>query len=439
MAIGRIYPKGQLWIALSCLFICTISLHSQNLIPNGSFEKVTDFDYMDPCSAFPNLEHWYRANYFTVDSTRQGTPDLFDVNHPYPSSPTPNFWNISYGATDGDYHIGIADHLTYEGFHAPEAIATELFQPLEAGEYYYLEFHYRNKGIAGYLDNLPILCVPEENKRIEAHFSTDSIFITIDEHINNSFSNASKVISLTSKKIRTHHAGIWEKAGTCFQASGGERFIAVTLPTGKFSVLPPHTIYDEHWNVFYVFYFDIDNISLSKLTDGITLNQEICENRGTKINIADIAPLPIMQNPIEYHWEDGTVDSVNYISQIGTYLIDAHVDCKTIPITLNVSGAECEPSIYIPNAFSPNGDGKNDYLQAYIDSELDLEDFQFHLYNKWGGLMFSTDQPDFNWDGNYQQAPLNNGFFTWILQYAVDDIELGIQYYQQTGNLSIIR
>ena len=52
--------------------------------------------------------------------------------------------------------------------------------------------------------------------------------------------------------------------------------------------------------------------------------------------------------------------------------------------------------IFIPNVFSPNGDGKND--QFYV-SGGGFTEFKIQIYNRWGTLLFQSDAPQVAWDG----------------------------------------
>ena len=57
-----------------------------------------------------------------------------------------------------------------------------------------------------------------------------------------------------------------------------------------------------------------------------------------------------------------------------------------------------EFSLYIPKAFSPNGDGINDVFIP-IGKGIDPEEFQMFIYNRWGELIFGSDNPSIGWDG----------------------------------------
>ena len=92
-----------------------------------------------------------------------------------------------------------------------------------------------------------------------------------------------------------------------------------------------------------------------------------------------------------------------------------------------------EPDFFIPNAFTPNGDGLNDWLDLRSDvlSELD-----FRLYNRWGQCVFScTDPTTCRWDGHYQGALCLPGVYTYTATLrCVDGSENHLK-----GDITIIR
>lgn len=80
----------------------------------------------------------------------------------------------------------------------------------------------------------------------------------------------------------------------------------------------------------------------------------------------------------------------------------------------------CEdPSVFIPNTFTPNGDGKNEAFYPVIASPADCWSFwEFEVYNRWGGLMFETNYPGQQWLGDVRggdhYAP--DGVYVWKLR-----------------------
>ncbi len=430
--------KHPTLIVLAILILPSIA-QSQNLIQNGSFEFTTGLIYTDPVTSVPYLDYWHRANFHVADPQFEGTPDLFDDNNRYPISDPLNFWNTAYGAAEGNYHIGIANLFNREGYLGPEAIGSPLSEPLEAGEFYHLEFSFRNKGTSGYNDFPPILCPPIDKKQIDILFGPDSLLVTIDALSETSYSNASQVVSLRTEEMASHFQERWQRIGTCFQATGDERYIGITLPTGSFGVAPGCSINEDGQGVYYVYYFDIDDLVLTKLPDAYELEAEICSARPTEVNVASMIDMPIMLNEVEYHWPDGQVDSTNFLSEGGTYRIEAIVDCTTIPITLEVTDLNCEPKVFVPNVFSPNDDGVNDQLEVFIAADLPVLDYQFSIFDRWGNQVFSTTDMTARWDGRVRGERLQNGVFIWAMEYTVDDIELGLTHYSNGGDVLLLR
>ena len=58
----------------------------------------------------------------------------------------------------------------------------------------------------------------------------------------------------------------------------------------------------------------------------------------------------------------------------------------------------CEPRVNIPDAFTPNNDGVNDALQIFTAY---VTDYEFRIYNRWGEVIFDTNNPEQKWDGTY--------------------------------------
>jgi len=81
--------------------------------------------------------------------------------------------------------------------------------------------------------------------------------------------------------------------------------------------------------------------------------------------------------------------------------------------------------VFFPNAFTPNGDGLND---VFLYKAALLESVNFEVYNRWGELIFSTNQLDVGWDGTYNGTLASQG--TYVYQIEVTD-QLGNQFSQQ--------
>lgn len=91
------------------------------------------------------------------------------------------------------------------------------------------------------------------------------------------------------------------------------------------------------------------------------------------------------------------------------------VDANGCETSLDVDVIERFPKIYIPNAFSPNGDGENDEFKPVTDCNLA---YSIQVFNEWGGIAFSTNDITKGWDGTLDGQPVPDGKYSYIIFYA---------------------
>ncbi|MBL7773005.1 MAG: gliding motility-associated C-terminal domain-containing protein [Chitinophagaceae bacterium] len=72
-------------------------------------------------------------------------------------------------------------------------------------------------------------------------------------------------------------------------------------------------------------------------------------------------------------------------------------------------------TVYMPNAFSPNADGLNDYFN--VISAHDFQDMQLRIYNRWGELLFTSYEKERGWDGKYKSKDADSGTYFYMLNY----------------------
>ncbi len=85
-------------------------------------------------------------------------------------------------------------------------------------------------------------------------------------------------------------------------------------------------------------------------------------------------------------------------------------DFSTIPFALS---SEVTASVFVPNIFSPNGDGFNDIL--YVRGK-GISDLQFIIFNRWGEKVFETTDVNKGWDGTFKGEPANLAVFVYVLK-----------------------
>ena len=104
-------------------------------------------------------------------------------------------------------------------------------------------------------------------------------------------------------------------------------------------------------------------------------------------------------------------------------------------IVINVidpSDLDCT-AVFLPQAFTPNGDGLNDTYS--ISNPYAVQDLiSFEIFDRWGGRVFFTNDPFETWDGSYKGTALNPGVLLYKVVYRCNDEEK-----VATGSLTILR
>ncbi|MBY0477757.1 MAG: gliding motility-associated C-terminal domain-containing protein [Chitinophagaceae bacterium] len=163
-------------------------------------------------------------------------------------------------------------------------------------------------------------------------------------------------------------------------------------------------------------------------------------------SLVAVNPLPLSERSFSFLWEFGdgqtSTDSIPLPHLYPTstldqkfkirYTITNDLGCSsTIEKTITVVKT-CR--IDVPNAFTPNGDGLNDFfgpLNAVIAG-----DFVFRIFNRWGNLLFESKNWLEQWDGTFKGLPQEAGNYVWTLTYT--DITTSKQV-SRRGSFILIR
>ncbi len=99
---------------------------------------------------------------------------------------------------------------------------------------------------------------------------------------------------------------------------------------------------------------------------------------------------------------------------------------------------DCAPRINAPNAFRPGGVNAEFFVyHKYVSTD----DFNVQIYNRWGELVYQSNDRDFRWDGTYngRQAPL--GTYPYVVKFKgdTDTAETGSTIRERRGGVTIIR
>jgi gliding motility-associated-like protein len=110
-------------------------------------------------------------------------------------------------------------------------------------------------------------------------------------------------------------------------------------------------------------------------------------------------------------------------------IVESNGCYDTISQFLDIEGAD---TLILPNVFTPNGDSINDYFQPI---NMGINTYNIEIYNRWGGLVFSSNSILSHWDGTYNQEPCASGVYFYVLNASSNT---GRQY-KLHGTLTLLR
>lgn len=142
-------------------------------------------------------------------------------------------------------------------------------------------------------------------------------------------------------------------------------------------------------------------------------------------------------NPLAlYQWNDGITDDNRMVSEEGEYALTAINQCGVVSDTIYVAYQDCSCSFFIPNSFTPNNDGLNDFFMPIQDCQLAF--YCFQVFNQWGQLIFETYETNLPWDGAHLFGDhyVQDGVYIYRVVYR--DIN-SVESIAKTGSVVVMR
>jgi gliding motility-associated-like protein len=140
-----------------------------------------------------------------------------------------------------------------------------------------------------------------------------------------------------------------------------------------------------------------------------------------------------------YQWQDGSTGSSFDVEFPGVYVLSAFEGPCVARDTIVVDFRRCTVfNAFLPNAFSPNGDGINDAFRPFLPPDVTIIDYTFRVFDRWGNLVFETDQIDREWDGTFRGNLLPQGVFLYFIHVRYQD-DFGEDVAQLSGDVLLTR
>lgn len=133
---------------------------------------------------------------------------------------------------------------------------------------------------------------------------------------------------------------------------------------------------------------------------------------------------------VTYSWNGSNYQSVKIFNE-GVYeIIASAANGCSKTFTVNVHSQNC--STFMPNAFTPNGDGINDLFRIPPSVKITMEEFS--IFDRWGNKVFGTNKRSGAWDGNYKGKKSAEGTYIYIISGNAGNKEIRIK-----GFVTLIR
>jgi gliding motility-associated-like protein len=140
-------------------------------------------------------------------------------------------------------------------------------------------------------------------------------------------------------------------------------------------------------------------------------------------------PMGLSQSNISNPTASPTVNTKYYVT--GT---TEHGCVATDSINIFV---ETETALAVPNAFTPGNSGGNNTLKVIRRGTAELKSFR--IYNRWGTLVFESNDINKGWDGKYKGEPQPMGVYMYMVEAVGASSQAGGNKFYKQGNVTLIR
>jgi gliding motility-associated-like protein len=214
----------------------------------------------------------------------------------------------------------------------------------------------------------------------------------------------------------------------------GDSSDLVGLCTGDYELL----LRDENGCETYGEFF-IENESYVPPLEVSTDNPEIYVGMSTNLFGTDSDGYSYDWYPANSILEDGLPQVEAWPTETTTYelrITDANGCVNVDTITIIVNELICgEPYLYIPNAFTPNADGENDYFKPYAPIGV-VRKMYFAVYDRWGEIIYESENiNDRGWDGTFRGKELPPDVYIYYFEATCIDED----FFSKKGNVTLLR
>jgi gliding motility-associated-like protein len=179
----------------------------------------------------------------------------------------------------------------------------------------------------------------------------------------------------------------------------------------------------------------IDIIETGPVFTSVSQSHTICDFEDVTIQ------LPVVPNQ-SINWFDGSNALTRTFSSTGNYWVTRTAPCDTLTDTISITVINCDTippppadtisRIFIPNVFTPNNDGINDF---FLIQGTGINDYHIAIFNRWGTLLYESKNMSEAWDGTSNGTDIVEGVYTYLIIYRT----WNDKYREEYGHVTVFR
>jgi gliding motility-associated-like protein len=139
---------------------------------------------------------------------------------------------------------------------------------------------------------------------------------------------------------------------------------------------------------------------------------------------------------VDYVWNTTETSQTINVTERGVYLVDiTSAEGCSIQDMVTIK-QDCPAAVWLPNAFTVDGDGLND---TWVIKGRGVLDVQVHVFNRWGELIWTGNGIDDSWDGTYNGNTVQVDVYIYKLTYSYLDVNEALKTMSRVGTVAVIR
>lgn len=436
------------WLSLA-FFVLAVSYAHAQVISNMSFEGAPRQDYPP--------DGWSPCNSYSTPDTQ------------------PGFWEVQKAPSDGDTYLGLVTRGDLGPYaHTTEAVETRLLKPLLKGSTYQLRLdlafsekwgHYIGWGSEFLKYDTPAKLVIYGGSTSCEKLETlwESPVIDHTEWKTYSMTLAPQVKDVSYLLLEAAYEGNSTYYGNILLDNFGECFIElelasqydicedeplvldVTIPNGDYLWQDGSTNPDYTITTTGSYSVTVSNRCISE-TYEFSVDARNCKcDEAVPIKVSDFDSLICKNESIvldvttpggSYLWENGDEEPLRSINSAGKYSVEVFNGCETVYLEYNIGVSECTCEIAAPNVFTPNGDQTNETFE--INGSQNLARYNLRIYNRWGTILYQSDDISKVWDGTLNGEEVPSGVYFWTIEVScIQGISIVDNSFK--GNVTVLR